>query len=256
MRMKRSNTTGALALVSTAVIVLSIGVVPGPARAVTSPCAVDDPYQTVPSYGDFDGDHYGDVAFGEPSRTTASGSGSGAVRVLHSCAPDVVLTPADLGYGASPGAHLGTSTASADLDGDNYLDLVVSLPRRNQVAFVYGSAGGLNKGAPARLWPGAVTYLDFNGACTSCSTITQNSAAAGGDVAEAGDHFGATLTADFDVHRKFVLPVIGVPGEDVGPAKDGGKLAGPTWWGSTAVIDVVAGERLGEVAPVIRVMDY
>jgi len=112
------------------------------------------------------------------------------------------ITQGDLGGAVEAGDHFGAALATGDFDGDGFADLAIGVPDEEvgsiadagQVIVVYGSAGGLGRGARAPLG----IYQDVSGVL---------------DTAEEGDRFGAAVAAgDFNGDGYDDLAV-GVPGE-------------------------------------------
>lgn len=95
------------------------------------------------------------------------------------------------------------AAGQADFDGDGFADLAIGVPGRTvggnsnagAVIVLYGSAAGLS-GAGAQLWHQNVSGIE--------------------DVAETGDHFGASLAWGDLNGDEFTDVVVGVPDEDFG----------------------------------------
>jgi FG-GAP repeat len=166
---------------------------------------------------DFDGDGFADLAVGVPLEDVGAAVDAGAVNVLYggpaglSDAGNKFLNEDLLGGAAEEGDRFGSALGAGDFNGDGFCDLAVGIPGKDAGAeaeagatrVLYGGPAGLNAGN-TQLW-------------------TQNDPGIA-DAAEAGDRFGGALTAgDFD-HDGFDDLAIGVPGEDVGAAIDGGAV--------------------------------
>jgi hypothetical protein len=98
------------------------------------------------------------------------------------------------------------ATATADFNGDGRFDLAVGAPGEDVGATV--DAGAVN-----------IFYGLANGGLpsTASQTLVQ-------DNPEAGDHFGAALTAGSFNNDSITDLVVGVPGEDVGTRADAGAV--------------------------------
>jgi hypothetical protein len=114
------------------------------------------------------------------------------------------ISQADLGGAVEQDDHFASVLAAGDFDGDGRMDLAIGDPDENvggvvdagEVIVVYGAASGLGQA-------GARAPIGIHQNVTDV-----------GDVAEAGDHFGAALaTGDFNGDGRDDLAV-GVPGED------------------------------------------
>jgi hypothetical protein len=114
---------------------------------------------------------------------------------------------------AEIGDSFGSAVATGDFDGDGRDDLAVGVPWEDvgpaddagAVNVVYGVSGSGLAVTGNQLWTQDVTGVL--------------------DIAELGDHFGATLTVgDFDGDGRDDL-AIGVSGEDIGPIVDAGAVA-------------------------------
>ena len=173
-----------------------------------------DRFGSVLAPGDFDRDRFIDLAVGVPGEAVAALPGAGAVNVLRG-RPKGLTAKSDryftanrsgiVGDGAEAGDGFGSALAAGDFDGDDLADLAVGVPGENlevgandddgAVHWLRGHAGGIS--------------LKRN------RLLTQETVGIAADGAEAGDRFGATLSAaDLDGDGIGDL-AIGTPGEDV-----------------------------------------
>jgi hypothetical protein len=161
---------------------------------------------------DFDNDGADDLAVGVPGEDVGSSDNGGAVNVLYGSGGG--LTGSGSQQFTQPvsaveaGDFFGFALASGDFDNDGFADLAVGAPFENvgstidggAVSVLYGSAAGLTT-------TGARTFTQVGGAV------------------EAGDQFGAALTAgDFD-NDGFADLAAGAPNETVGTALGAGALS-------------------------------
>ncbi|MCF3122589.1 FG-GAP repeat protein [Streptomyces arenae] len=163
--------------------------------------------------GDVDGDGYDDLITGNRLDTAAGEGGSITVRrggdgafgapvTYHQDSPGVPgADEADDGFGGS--------VSAGDVNGDGLADLVVGAP---------GETVGTVEGA------GSVTYLKSTaGRFTSGRAWHQETAGVPG-VAEAGDHFGASVRLkDINKNGRADLAT-GATGEDIGTTRDVGAV--------------------------------
>ncbi|XXY46111.1 M12 family metallopeptidase [Sorangium sp. So ce269] len=163
--------------------------------------------------GDFDGDHYSDVAVGLPERTVGGVAGAGEVRVYKGTSRGLyrwqTITQSTAGWGTIAGDNFGTALAAADIDDDGRDELIVGAP--------YHDVDGLqNAGAVAVLHPDDVGKLQ------AWRTYTQKTQSA--DTVRANARFGWTVAAG-PIARTFVSGtsgpidpaltlVVGAPGTD------------------------------------------
>ena len=155
---------------------------------------------SVASAGDVNGDGYSDVLVGAPENDNGQADEGTAYLFLGSPA-GLALTPAWTAESNQPGAHLGTSVASAgDVNNDGYRDVLVGVPDYDDgqedegAVFLYlGSPGGLSSN-PAKLWQ-------------------QN---------HAGGGFGSSVGCAGDVNADgFDDVLVGAPGFDGGESDEG-----------------------------------
>jgi len=149
-----------------AALALTAACLTGPAaNAVPTPASS---CQNAPGAGkaDINGDGYDDAVVGDPHATDGDRVASGAVRVLYggpggpgsggatTLTPDSPGVASSAGPGASSGDGFGWSVATAHIDRDPCLDVVIGAPWREvsgktdvgAVYVVYGSPRGLGKG--------------------------------------------------------------------------------------------------------------
>ncbi|MGE0639406.1 MAG: FG-GAP-like repeat-containing protein [Thermoanaerobaculia bacterium] len=169
-----------------------------------------DRFGSALAVGDFDGDGYDDLAVSAPGANWNGHEGEGCVYGFYGSPTGLIqtggssfdlFTQSDLsGSTSEPDDAFGTTLAVGDFNRDSYDDLAIGVPLEDQGAIsnsgmihvVWGSAGGL----------------------TATGTFFFNQSGLAGQVIEAGDRFGAALTAgDIDGDGYDDL-AIGSPGED------------------------------------------
>jgi hypothetical protein len=155
--------------------------------------------------GRFDVDGFDDLVVGAPGENVGATADAGAANLFSNPAGvlPTVSGPALLQDNPETGDQFGAALVAGDLDGAGGVDLVVGAP---------GEDVGAIAGAGA-----ANAFLNPGGALASVSrpALLQ-------DNPEAGDQFGAALTAKvLGVGFSFDL-VVGAPGEDVGAIVDAG----------------------------------
>lgn len=156
--------------------------------------------------GDFDGDGGDDLAVGAPFEDQGVVVDEGLVVVFSSAATlHSIWTQSALAHPRHTGDMFGGALAAGDFNGDGARDLAIGTPgdqlpsndQAGSVTIVYGSATGLGSGNG----PGVQFF-------------TENLIAGSGN-SEAGDRFGASLTAwNFGRTAQADL-AIGVPDEDI-----------------------------------------
>lgn len=100
--------------------------------------------------GDYNRDGYADVVVGAPLTTQGATAGAGEVRIARG-GPFMPDASSDLTIeGGTAGLGIGTATATGDLNGDGFVDLVVGSPKKNvsstedgAFSIYFGSAAGL-----------------------------------------------------------------------------------------------------------------
>ena len=159
--------------------------------------------------GDFNGDGYDDLAVGAPNEDVGSADSAGAVVVLFGSSGGLTADGLWFAGNTTSGTSdendtFGDALTTGDFDGDGFVDLAIGVPGDE----VSGEAGA---GSVILLYGGPTypTYPATGGIFHQDIPGVQ-----GGS--EAGDGFGAALTAgDFD-RDGFDDLAVGVPGEQVG----------------------------------------
>lgn len=204
-------------------IVLALAI-PFAGPAVTASAAADGCADGVVS--DFNGDGWSDAVVGDPTATVNGLAGAGRIIVLYGDgdgrvgegARDVLWQGEEAVNGTpEAGDGFGHALAVADLDCDDYTDVVVGTPLED-------IGGMVDSGYVQVLWGGAAG-LSISRVSTP---LTQASFA---QVAAAGDQFGFAVDAVEDVGQggtpnpdAYAL-AIGVPGAQVSGHDDAGAVA-------------------------------
>ncbi|WP_088317700.1 FG-GAP repeat protein [Kineosporia sp. R_H_3] len=216
--------------------------------------AAGDRFGAATQVADLNRDGCADLAIGAPGNNRATGS----VTVLYG-SPGAGLTTAGAQFltqdSVTPGSGrageaFGASLATAELDGDGIVDLVVGAP------FDTGTAGaGADRGAVT------VFYDWMTGvgrAARADVTLTQDAAIVPG-VSENGDAFGYSLATGDVTHDGIDDIVVGVPGENgygvvdvLLGTLDGGLRVGPDYSQNTAGVPGTAevGDAFGQTVAV------
>ncbi|MEO8195475.1 MAG: FG-GAP repeat protein [Thermoanaerobaculia bacterium] len=231
------------------------GLAPGLADAFLSQLQAGSPGNPNPlemfgralAAGDFNGDGIDDLAIGVTrNAVVATGQRAGAVEIRYGLPAGIELGAAHLleqGLNGLPGLgvqedRFGEALAVGDFNGDGYDDLAVGTP----------GDGGANQGTVTVLHGAPAGLLPYDG-----YWIYQGGSGIP-DVMDAGDEFGAALTAgDWNGDGRDDL-AIGVPGEDdVGAVlvlfgSDFGLIfANHVWWGQGDTGGVgESGDRFGQ----------
>jgi hypothetical protein len=183
---------------------------------VASTAKAGEAFGSALSAGDFDGDGRGDLAIGVPGNAVSKQSGAGLVHVLYGGASGLQVNgPKDQAWdqdgdsvsdSAETGDAFGSALATADFDANGRDDLAIGVPGETlgspaqAVAgfanVLYGTASGIQATSPNdEKWSQNKTNVE--------------------DTSEAGDMFGAALSAaDFNGDG-FPDLAIGAPGENV-----------------------------------------
>ncbi len=173
-----------------------------------------DRFGQATAVADFNGDGWLDVAISAPGEDLAGVNNAGIVHVIYGSATGYKGTRRQRLHQNTPGVEdepergdrFGEALAVVDYDGNGIADLAIGVPgeringkkRAGMVQIIYGGDGGLD---PSR----------------GVETLTQDSPGVATAVS-AGDRFGAALAG----WRSYL--VVGVPGEDVGSAKNAGAI--------------------------------
>ncbi|MGW0632301.1 FG-GAP repeat protein [Streptomyces sp. NPDC002758] len=154
MRSKRLTRRSRISATAAATVLLTIGAT---ITATSSPATAAP---TAVAHDDFNGDGYPDLVVSAPGGTVSAMKGAGYVAVLYGSASGIsasrratfsLSTPGIQGL-AQTNDHFGKVTASGDLDGDGYADLVVGMPGKDigsaadagAATVLFGSRTGLH----------------------------------------------------------------------------------------------------------------
>jgi hypothetical protein len=184
--------------------------------------------------GDFNNDGFDDLAVGVPLEDVGAVGESGAVNVLYGSAGGLQATSPDDEFfsqdsagvkdTAQSGDTFGASLGTGDFNNDGFADVAIGVPREGlgdpgAANVLYGSAGGLQAGAPDDQF------------------LSQDSAGVK-DTAETGDAFGFSLaTNDFN-NDGFADLAVGVPFEGVGAVAHTGAVN--VLYGSAATLQAAS----------------
>lgn len=181
-----------------------------PAEAAVEPCFEAGKL-------DINGDGYADAVVGDPEATVAGKAQAGRIVVLYGDADGrlgeggrVVVTQATIGQTPEAGDRFGAAVATAHVDEDACLDVVVGVPGEDLAGKVDAGMGHVIYGSLAGL----------NGD-TAPTHLTQ--ASAGGTI-ESGDQFGRSVAAADNLGHDTSVVAFGAPYEDVGSAIDAGAV--------------------------------
>ncbi len=198
--------------------------VPFGVPATTAQALVDGCAPGVSS--DFNGDGWSDAVVGDPSATVDGHAQAGRIVVLYGDSDGLVgegargvlsQGTAAVGDVAEAGDHFGSSLAVADLNCDDYTDVVVGTPLEDV-------SGHTDSGYVQVLWGAA------SGLASSTPSTGYNQAWFGGSIVS-GDQFGFAVDAVEDVGQDGTprpdayAVAIGVPGANVAGHNDAGAIA-------------------------------
>ncbi len=170
----------------------------------------DDLFGWSLAVGNFDGDHYADLAIGVPYETTAD-LRDGAVNVIYGSASGLTVDGDQFWHQSKPGIdenaeendRFGYSLTAGDFDSDGHDDLAVGVPYEEIDSSV--SAGIVH-----------ILYgTKSSGLTSSGSLVLQQGDPDILDTSEPGDRFGRSLAAGDFNGDPYTDLAIGAPGEDL-----------------------------------------
>ena len=181
-----------------------------------------DQFGAVLAARDFNNDPFEDLAVGAPGENVGATTDAGAVNVFFGSAAGLTTSQTMLQDNPETGDRFGATLIVGFFDAGD-VDLVVGAPGENVGATVDAGVANLFSNTTGTL-PGV-----------SSQTLLQ-------DNVEAGDRFGAALTAGTFTSEPFSDLVVGAPGENVGATVDAG--AANFFANTTGVLPGVSGPAL------------
>jgi hypothetical protein len=191
--------------------------------------------------GDFNGDGMDDAAIGAPGRTFSNMTGAGGVYILQGSFSGIpnqeyfqlwTLDTDSVAGTAAAGDGFGSALAAGDFNGDGQDDLAVGIPQKT----VSGAAGA----GAVQIFYGTAVGLSASGN----QHFTRSSLSF---TAQAGDNFGAALTAgDFNGDGRDDL-AIGTPGAAVGGQDGAGSVH--VMWGSVTGLSLTGSDHYHQDSP-------
>ena len=175
---------------------------------------------TALAAGDFDGDGYGDLAFGCPGENTSNTVASGAVIVLYGSRTGLTSTGSQYWSQADPAINggaegtdaCGQSVATGDINRDGYADLIWGCP--GEAIGTRANAGGLN-----------VLFGSAAGLTATGNRFLSQDTAGIPDTAEDGDRCGTTVASGDFNGDGFADVAWGCPKEDIELFVDAGGVS-------------------------------
>jgi FG-GAP-like repeat len=162
-----------------------------------------DQFGAALTVGDFNNDGFEDLAVGAPGEDVGATVDAGAVNLFLGAAAGLTTSQVLVQDNPEAGDQFGAALAAERFTG--FVDLVVGAPGENVGATVDAGTANL-----------------FAGTAGGLPTVSGGALLQ--DNPEAGDQFGAALTAGIFVAGFFADLVVGAPGEDVGATLDAGAV--------------------------------
>ena len=170
----------------------------------------DDLFGWALAVGDFNGDHYADLAVGVPYEDFGNVDNTGSVNVIFGSAggltDDGDLDRSQGSFGVQDtcetGDRFGYALTAGDFDGDGHDDLVVGVP--------YETVGTLTSAGNVH-----VLYGRDNGLALSGNLLLEQDHPDISNASEIGDRFGRSLAAGDFNGDPYTDLAIGAPGEDI-----------------------------------------
>ena len=185
---------------------------------IEGPAETGDRFGAPIATGDFDGDGHPDIAAGAPRDGVNAIPTAGIVNVIYGSPGGLTDEGNRFFHQDSPGVanksqsgdRFGSALAAGDFDGDGFDDLAVGVPGENL-------AGAGNAGLVHVFW-------GSNGGLQASGDLLRQGVGGVPGSAQAGDNFGATLSAgDFDGDGRADL-AIGRPGKSISGRSDAGSV--------------------------------
>ncbi|TAH36375.1 MAG: hypothetical protein EYC70_11270 [Planctomycetota bacterium] len=185
-----------------------------------------DRFGSALAYGDFDSDGFDDLAVGVPYQDKAGKANAGMVQVFYGSATGLgtakqqllSLDDYNMSGPSAAGDQFGKALCSGDFNGDGRQDLAIGIP--------YDDVSGVTDAGSVRVVYGGGIFFNLD---TGTAQSWSQANCGGGELLEAGDHFGWSLAAEsfngFDANGwRCEDLAIGVPDEDLNGVSNCGAV--------------------------------
>ena len=187
---------------------------------ISASAATNDQFGHTPTWGDFNGDGFADLAVGVPFKDCGGKSNSGGVSVIYGSAAGLTAEGDQFWHQdcsgvvdtAEQGDHFGWSRIAGDFNGDGFDDLAIGAPNED--------VGSVTNAGAVSVFYGTILGLNASGDQAWNQNVPGML-----DAAESGEHFGWSLASgDFNADG-FEDLAIGVIDESIDGVNRAGAVA-------------------------------